>query len=291
MAVIDAHVHLYPPEVGADPEGWARDRDEKHWAVLCTRRRRDGSPVQLFPRVDELLRDMDRAGVDRSVLLGWYWEHGATCRAQNRFYAECVRTHPDRLSAFGVVHPADGAAALDEIRRFKDEGLIGLGELSPHSQRIVLSEPSWLAVLQLAGELGLPVNLHVTDPAAPAHPGRIETDHADFLGFATRFPQTTLILAHWGGGLAFKPECRALTNLYFDTAASPLLYKADVWRRGVEAVGADRLLFGSDNPLRLYPKVIEGVGLAELVAEARRELNVAEAGPLLGANAIQLLDL
>ena len=31
------------------------------------------------------LQDMDTAGVDRAVLLGWYWENASTCAEQNRF--------------------------------------------------------------------------------------------------------------------------------------------------------------------------------------------------------------
>ena len=164
--VIDAHVHLYPPEVGLNPETWALGAGEPHWALLCARRRRDGRPVQSLPSVDELLRTMDAAGVGRAVLLGWYWERAETCAWQNRFYAECVHSHPDRLLAFATVHPAAGREeTLAEVRRASDAGLVGLGELSPHSQHYALDDWVFADVLTLAGELGLPVNLHVTDPA------------------------------------------------------------------------------------------------------------------------------
>lgn len=267
MKVIDTHVHLYPPEVGRDPAAWATTQREPHWATLCARRRRDGRPVQLFPTVDELLRDMDAAGVERSVLLGWYWENPATCAWQNRFYAECVRAHPDRLAAFATVHPAAGPAALAEVRRAHDDGLIGLGELSPHSQNVAVDDPTWLAILHLAGELKLPVNLHVTDPQSSRYPGWVETPLSDFVSMAKEFPATTFILAHWGGGLAFDSEDRALQNVHYDTAASPLLYDNEVWARTIRAIGAERILFGSDNPLRLYPKTDKGTGLAAFVSE------------------------
>src|SRR5258708_5237237 len=113
--IIDAHVHLYPAEVKRDPAGWAAAHGEAHWALLCTRRRKDGRPVQTLPTVDQLLTAMDAAGVERAVLLGWYWENPSTCAWQNRFYAECVRAHPDRLSAFATLHPAaDRTVVLDE---------------------------------------------------------------------------------------------------------------------------------------------------------------------------------
>src|SRR4051794_25231807 len=103
--IIDAHVHLYPREVDLEPAGWAARQGERHWGVLCTRRRRDGRGVQSLPTVDELLVAMDAAGVSRAVLLGWYWEKPETCAWQNRFHAACVRAHPDRLAAFATLHP------------------------------------------------------------------------------------------------------------------------------------------------------------------------------------------
>lgn len=290
--IIDAHVHLYPAGTDLDPSGWAAQAGEHHWAVLCTRRRRDGRPVQTLPTIDELLAAMDEAGVARAVLLGWYWEKAATCTWQNRFYAACVRAHPDRLSAFATVHPGAGMkATLAEIEQARDDGLIGVGELSPHSQGYSLHDPVFTALLARAGELGWPVNLHVTDPAGPAYRGRVETPLADFVAVARAFPATTFILAHWGGLLPLVADLAGaadLANVYYDTAASPLLYGADIWSRALPVLGAERVLFGSDFPLNLYPRQDEKPSLVRLVAEARE----AGAGPaVFAANARRLLRL
>lgn len=289
MRVIDAHVHLYPPEAGREPTAWAEANREKHWATLCTRRRKNGRLVQGFPSVDQLLRDMDAAGVARAVLLGWYWENHATCVGHNAFYVDCIKAHPDRLSAFATVHAAAGKEALEEVRRAKGEGLIGLGELSPHSQNIALNDPGWIKLLELAGELKLPVNLHVTDSKSAPYPGRIETPLVDFVRMARDFPQTKFILAHWGGGLAFDSECRSLRNVYFDTAASPLIYGSDVWGRGLSATRNDRVLFGSDYPLVLYPKTETAPGFIGILDEAMSAgLTETRTAALLGGAASKL---
>lgn len=181
--------------------------------------------MQTFPDVDQLLRVMDQSQVARAVLLGWYWERPETCRMQNRFYAECVRTHPDRLSAFATLHPGAGLErTLGELGLARDSGLMGLGELSPHAQGYSPNDPVFGAVLTRAGEYGMPVNLHVTDPASRHFPGRVDTPLGDFVRLAREFPTTTFILAHWGGGLAWSQEAAGLPNVWFDTAASPLLY-------------------------------------------------------------------
>jgi len=281
VAIVDAHVHLYPPEVNRDPAAWATTRSESHWAELCTRRRKDGRAVQGFPSVEQLLRDMDAAGVTKAVLLGWYWENHATCVMHNRFYAGCVRAHPDRLAAFATVHPAAKDAALAEVRRAVDDGLIGLGELSPHSQQVPIDDPVWRQILALAGEMKLPVNLHVTDPASRPFPGRVATPLADFTRLAHEFPQTTFILAHWGGGLAWAPEAATLSNVWFDTAASSLLYGVEAWTKASNK----RVLFGSDYPLVLYPRTETEPDFGGLLHEAMA--TGASAG-VLGENATTL---
>lgn len=278
MPIIDSHVHLYPPEVNRDPAAWAAAQREPHWAGLCTRRRKDGRAVQGFPSLDQLLRDMDAAGIAKAVLLGWYWERHETCATQNRFYADCVRVHPDRLAAFATVQPKAGAAAFEEACRAMDDGLVGFGELSPHSQHFDLDDPVWRQVLALAAEWKVPVNLHVTDPVGRNYPGRVNTPLADFIRLARECPATKFILAHWGGGLAWSQEAAALPNVWFDTAASPLLYGPEVWRKAP----SDRVLFGTDYPLVLYPKTETAPGFGGLLTEAR---NAGAPVAVLGGNA------
>ena len=294
--VIDSHVHLYSPEINRDPVGWAAANGEPHWATLCTRRRKDGRAVQGFPSVGGLLKAMDAAGVERAVLLGWYWERAENCAAQNRFYAECVRAQPDRLSGFATVQPAAGGeVAAGEMRRAREEGLIGLGELSPHAQGYGAEDENFRAALAVAAEFGWPVNLHVTDPVSGHYPGRVETPLRDFVRLARAWPGVNFILAHWGGGLALgaaaeSAGARALGNVFYDTAASPLLYDATVWARGLTGVGAERILFGSDFPLNVYPKLESEAEMKRMIAEARgARLAAAGLAAVLAGNARRVL--
>ena len=133
-------------------------------------------------------------------------------------------------------------------------------------------------------ELRMPVNLHVTDPTAGEYPGRVETPLEHFVQLATDHPQVKFILAHWGGGLAFDSGNSALPNVYFDTAASPLLYGAEVWAKAP----AGRVLFGSDYPLVLYPQTGTAPEFVGIVREAQAA-GADEA--LLGGTAADLLGL
>jgi uncharacterized protein len=296
MPIIDAHVHLYPDYVNRAPAAWAAAQGERHWATLCTRVRKNGRPVQDFPNVTGLLRAMDEAGVERAILQGWYWENHVTCVLQNRFYAECVRAHPDRLSAFATLNAADGReAVLAEVRRAVNDGLCGLGELSPHSQGFSVHDETWNAVLALAGELALPVNLHVTEAEGKNYPGKIATPLADFVRMAKAHPRTNFILAHWGARLPLHPElgveARGLKNLYYDTAASPLIYSPVVAGEMLTSFGPERVIYGSDFPLFLYPQAAEQPSSMRAFADEIRTAGLdAEArNAVLGGNIAKLL--
>jgi predicted TIM-barrel fold metal-dependent hydrolase len=297
MRIIDAHVHIYPPEVNRAPAVWAEAQGERHWAMLCTRVRKNGRPVQGFPSVDELLREMDAAGIERAVLQGWYWEKHDTCMLQNRFYADCIRAHPDRLAVFATFHPKAGVDVVKgEIRRAMDEGFCGLGELSPHSQGVAMDDPAWREALGLAGELNLPVNLHVTEPLSKIYPGKVATPLGDFVRMACEFPSTKFILAHWGARLPLDLElgaaAKACANLFYDTAASPLLYDTRVFREMIDKVGVERVLYGTDHPLDLYPQHGSASTVGAMLDEVRAAgLSEAELAAVLGQNAIGLLRL
>ena len=292
--IIDAHVHLYPAEVSADPAGWAARMGEPLWAALVTPQ--PGRRVQQgWADCDRLLRDMDAAGVERAVLLGWYWQRHETCIWQNRYYAACVRAHPDRISAFATVQAAAGIdASIEEMTRARDDGLIGLGELNPWSGgRSPLSD-AWLAVFAQAVEMRWPVNLHVTDPASRMFPGRVATPLEDVVALAERFPGLRLILAHWGGGLIFHElnahARKALLHVVYDTAATPLLYDPAIYAAGVRAVGAERVLFGSDYPLMVFPKEQREPDLVRVLAQVREAgLDDATLTAVLGGSARRVL--
>ena len=135
----------------------------------------------------------------------------------------------------------------------------------------------------------MPVNLHVTDPASRPYVGRIETPLADFVALVRAYPETNFILAHWGGMLPLvdaSAGAASLPNVYYDTAASPLLYGAEIWDNAMPAIGRERILFGSDYPLHLYPRLDETPGLARLVAEARAG---GADRSVFGGNAMRLL--
>lgn len=293
--IIDSHIHMYPPAVYADPVAWARQMDEPYWGALMGDNPRR-STIQGWVTVEQLLADMDAAGVDRVVMQGIYFRHHQTCVAQNNWYSDWCAQYPDRLLGFATVQPLAGRQALEEVKRAIDRGLVGIGEILPAAQGHSIRDDAFLAVVELAIELDVPLCLHGAEPVGHHYPGRVETPLQDYVWLAQQYPALKLILAHLGGLLPFYELNRSvqngMRNVYYDTAAVPLLYRPDVYRAVAQIVGAEKLLFGSDYPLLIYPRRSRIPGFGDLLAEIRGSgLDAAQLALILGGNIKKLLGL
>lgn len=287
--LIDVHVHHYPPDACEDPVRWAAARREGHWAQLVI-----GGP-QGWASEAELIAALDAAESGAcAVLQGWYWENADTCREQNAFLLETARRSGGRLLAMVSLNPAAGSescrAALEEAA---EAGASGIGELHPTAQRFTFTDPVWREVCAFAEARNWPITLHVTEPVGHVYTGRLETPLEDYVAMAEAFPGNRFIFAHWGGGLPFfslnRRVGRALRNVWYDTAASPLLYNSAVWTSAVSAVGAGKICFGSDFPLRLYPRRERMPSIRALSNElAATGLSAADQAAIRSGNAATL---
>ncbi|MGC8873923.1 MAG: amidohydrolase family protein [Chloroflexia bacterium] len=275
--IVDAHTHIFPPEVCARREAF-RERDP--WFGLLYE-----DPRARMATAEDLLEAMERDGVDRAVACGFAWRDQGLCRFHNDYLIESVRRFPDRIIGLAVVQPRAGVEAVRELERALDAGLRGLGELMPDGQGFSLTDEALLEpVALLLQERNLPLLTHASEPVGHLYRGKGCTQPQQIVALAERFPELRIICAHWGGGLPFyelMPEvAQALKNVFYDTAASPFLYRWRVVQVAVQMVGAHKILLGSDFPL-VRPRTYL-MHLAEL------PLEVAERAAILGGNALAL---
>jgi len=216
--------------------------------------------------VNQLLQAMDRAGIDRAVLLAAAQETMPSIprtgtallrgclrvealripvyriarknrrlkpftRPDNDSVLEAARAHPDRFIPFAFLNASLGAEAQDEFDRTIDAGARGV-KLHPwlHDYRLTDALP----LLQRCEERGLPVLAHLG--LGPAE------DVAEVLD---KLPRLNLVLAH--GGIPHFEKLWRLPRVRFDVALPALVSQSTV-RRLLAAVGPDRVLFGSDAP-------------------------------------------
>ncbi len=289
--IIDAHTHAYAADVVADPVEWGQARGEDHWVELVT------TGPQGWAMMGGMLEQMDAHAVGKAVLAGWYWEHLRTAEEQNAWHLDWATAAPGRFLPFISTQPSAGEACLRSVKAALETGrFFGIGELMPAAQGFSLRDDTFQELCKLAHKADVPVLLHVTEPVGHSYPGRLDTPLEDYVWLAEQHPELKLILAHWGGGLPFfmhnRRVRRALHRVWFDTAASPLLYSAAVWDSVVRCVGSDRILFGTDYPLKLYPRQDLVPGYARIldeIAAALPEKAIRDA--VLGGNASRLFNI
>jgi predicted TIM-barrel fold metal-dependent hydrolase len=264
-----------PPTFKADQERLSRsDRTFRSLFV---------DPNAKFAQVEDLIDSMNDNGIDKSVCAGFGWTDTDIARESNNYNIEAAESHPDRLIAFCSVNPLWGQDAVDEVIRCHAAGAKGIGELHPDSQGFLDADLAALApVFDTANELDMPILMHASEPVGHGYPGKGTVTPELLMALVTAFPNNKFIFSHFGGGLPFyalMPEVRsALKNTYFDSAASPFLYRPEVFDVAARAVGADKILFASDYPLVSQKRALDEFsksGIVDHQAELIRGVNAS----------------
>jgi hypothetical protein len=277
--VIDFHTHLFPDAICTGRE--CHFDGEPAFEMLYR------SPRSRLATAAELLRVMDENAVDRAVVFGFPWQAAETFKRHNDFIAEAVSKHSARLIGFGCFDPASPEAGR-EAERCLDSGLAGIGELAFYRSGIEAEGLERLApVMDLCRERGRPVLIHTNEPVGHDYPGKTPNTLAQIYGLVGRFPENVIVLAHWGGGLFFfnlliREVKQRLKNVYFDTAASPYLYEPSVYPIAVRAIGAGKILFGSDFPLLAPGRYFRDMQAGGVSAPDRDRICGGNAARLLG---------
>lgn len=274
----DSHVHLFPPEVYQNWDKYAQ-RDET-FANLTRKPANGKGTEEAWVNIEEALECADRAGVYGMGMQGWYWNDAGLMRLHNDYMADAIQRYPNRLKGFISVNPKFGQEALDEIKRCVKLGFSGIGELGPGGNGYDFEDPDFLAVLDCARRHGLPVCIHCGEPVGHRYPGKDTTSLAPLPELIKKYPDLKLILAHMGGGLPFyemNPRYRnAFGNVRYDMAANPLLYDIRSIRAAITMIGSDRLLYGSDFPLLLYPSKCREADFTMFIEDIRQNAGLSQ---------------
>jgi aminocarboxymuconate-semialdehyde decarboxylase len=233
---------------------------------------------------------LDTQGVDRQIISTWTDlageelpapEGARWARLQNETLAAAAKSMPDRFEAMGTLPLQDVRLALDEL-----DHMVGLGirsvEMGTNVNGRDLDDPELWPLWRRLCELEIFVFLH--PPVVPVGMERVgqyflnnlvsypvDTTIAAarliFSGIMRDLPALKVCLAHGGGflpyeigrfdrGFAAHPACRAvlaeapsryLRAFYYDT----LTHDSVTLKFLAEAVGADRLVYGSDQPFEM----------------------------------------
>ncbi|WP_150253105.1 amidohydrolase family protein [Nocardiopsis deserti] len=280
-----------------------------------------GERLSRLTEVSARLADMDAAGVDVQLVSPspshyHYWAAPALAGRAHRLANEGVAEHcslaPDRLLGLGLVplqHPELAVEVLDHALSL---GLRGV-EISSHAPRRELSDPAYEPLWERAAATGAVLFVHpfgctlderldrwyLSNIVGQPTENAVALSHLVFSGVLDRHPGLRVVAAHGGGylpthlgradhGWRVRPEARGcaeppssyLRRMWFDS----LVHDPAVLRHLVEAVGAERVLLGSDHPFDMGAD-------APVAALRSAGLDPAVFAGISGGNAAVLLDL
>lgn len=240
---VDSEVHLLPPECCRSRYQPPADETVLR-RVIYDHSERDAALAKAT--VDGLLSEMDAARIDRAVLTALPWHNPTACWHNTAYISEVVRRHPQQFIGLGVLPPPGHENLRDAVRRIREEyGLSGV-KVIPSWQGYRLDDEAFepaLAQMETDGLVLMPHTDHLYRPPA-------QSDTAAALyEICRRHPGLKVLAPHLGGLLCLYglyPAVRSvLDNVLFITSVPltmPMVTMA------VQAIGADRVAFGTDFP-------------------------------------------
>ena len=207
--------------------------------------------------------------------MGMGWTDPGVAREANDYIIESSRKYPDRIRRLLLGEPRMGRCRRAGDRAMRQARSARNGELHPDTQGFDIGDAATMGpVLEVAEEYGLVITTHSSEPVGHIYAGKGSTNPQTLMRFienARDYPNVKIVCAHWGGGLPFyalMPEVReALGNVWFDTAASPLLYTPEVFPAVAALLGPEKILPGSDFPLLRFGRIRRQAEQADVKVE------------------------
>ena len=248
VSAIDVHVHIHDERARAlqGPEAIRRFEEKARY----------------FKRAAKHLSVDDQAEQYRArnmmaVLMNSTDESVTGLKAvPNDFVAETVERHPDVFMGMGAIDPWQGELARREIRRIKELGLHGIGEINPARQHFYPNDRRFYPLWDEAQTQQLPILFHSGYAAAGSGTpggGGVKLKYCQPLlldDVAADFPDLTIICAHpsWPWTAESLAIARHKPNFFIDLSGWAPKYFPEELVTQVNSMIPDKALFGSDAP-------------------------------------------
>ena len=288
LPVDDAHVHLFSRDFYAELARQKKLESADVLGPLLGWEIPASDPTKLGQR---WAAELDRFGVRRACLI-------ASVPGDEASVSAAVSTHPERFYGYFMLNPMH-ADALNRFKSALSNPHLHCVCLFPAMHAFSLADPRLMPILELASEHLLSAFVHcgalsvgVRKKLGLPSPFDMRfSNPLDLHPLALRFPRIRFIVPHFGAGLFREALMLAdlCPNVYLDTSSTNrwMLYEGldlrTVFRRAIDLLGADRLLFGTDSSF--FPRGWHAV-ILEQQATALYELGLdkAKAGQIFSQN-------
>ena len=260
--IVDFHTHAFPDQIAA--------------LAIASLEHEGGIKAWLDGTVADLLRSMDRSGIETSVLC-------SIATRPSHFqpildWSRAIRS--ERIIPLPSLHP-DDSQLLEHLRIIHAEGFPGI-KMHAYYQDCAIDDPRLSDLYAMLAELGMLLVIHAGYDIA--YPRIRLADPARILDVCRQFPDLKLIATHLGGWdewedvetlLVGKPVFMELSFALNELAPARL-------RRILLAHPADFLLFGTDAPWTDQADSLDLLRRLDLPEALVERITVTNARRLLG---------
>lgn len=266
MGVIDFHAHAFPDSLA-----------ERAIGHLVAEARQKTENIRAYHggRVSDLLRSMDEAGIDTSVICSI-----ATRPSQFEPILEWSRSvNKGRIVALPSFHPSDGDP-MERIRRIAGEGFKGV-KFHPYYQDFFLAEDRMLRIFEGLLMHDMLIVMHTGYDIAFERIRR--ADPAQILDVYRRFPEIKLITTHLGAWEQWDEVEDMLIGkpIYMELSFAVEFLGKDM-KRLIEGHPREFVLFGTDSPWTGQRETLDAVRALGLANDHEGFLLEGNARRLLG---------
>jgi predicted TIM-barrel fold metal-dependent hydrolase len=251
--IIDIHTHAFPDFLAEKAIATLEAGSGDEWARL------NGT-------VSDLLRSMDKAGIEVSVICSI----ATTPKQVPSITKWSQEIASDRIVPLPSIHP-DYNDFRDEIARIKDLGMKGI-KMHPQYQGFRLDEDRAMPIYEALAAHDLLLTIHAGfDIAFPDDPSASPDKTARII---ERFPELRIVACHFGGWRQWDEVRQHLAgkDIYFETSFTIGDLPEERILELIRLHSEDRIVFGTDSPWRDQAKSVEEVKALPISDELKENI-------------------
>ncbi len=220
-------------------------------------------PFPLPETYDEFFAEEQRTGITYCCGAFNIFNDGsdfAVIEECNRNVLDVHSKYPELYYPGVNIHPNFPEESIREIQKFYDMRFRWIGEIASYVMNYkAYACEGMFPILEHAQSLNMVLNLH-------------PTNLDDIVQLAVNFPRLKIVIAHPDncGIMAGYQAAQKYSNLYFDLSGRGL-FRWGMLKKGIEMIGAERILFGTDYSVLNPAMYVAGV-MFEHISESERQL-------------------
>jgi len=200
----------------------------------------------IVPRGDAagMVELMDRTGTDGAGIMSINGTAGMDATAGNQIVADALQSHPDRFVGLATINPGSqsGSEIFEQIETYHTKlGFCGLKPFQKSDEELHFDDPRFDPWYRYGEDHRLYALFHTEIK-----------DIESVKTIAERFTKLSILIAHVGGSFQFAERIvehfADFPNVQFELTFSSVVNGVVEWL--VHQVGADRVLYGTDAPVR-----------------------------------------